>query len=277
MASFTYWAVWKWVAVDWSTWYTFYGKDFNPNVPSFPSGWETIRCSDETSSFNLSWFQPWNEVWCYVWNVNTWWVTWRLYVEFSLKRGGSTVWTYDQTFYTDSNPVWAWYVYFWVDDDEIWTESGSYTIVFNREFRPDWWSTEWESWLTTNFIVTNLSFDDSLHKSWYLWVEWRYLCYTDAVWGSRGYKHKINYDSYTWWSWYPWYIRVPSWTSWYIYYTDEYWTVRRTHFGDERYGWSKYWTRWYIYVSDGGYEDWYWYLCFVDGNWELRRMGNWTP
>ena len=276
MASFTYWAVWKWIAIDWSERFNFYGKDFNPNVPSLPS-WNTLTCSNETSSFNLLWFQPWNEVWCYVWNVTTNWVSWRLYVESSLKRGGSTVWSYDWTYYTDTSIVWAWYMYFWVDDDEIWSSSGSYSIVTNREFRPDWWSTEWWSWITTNFIVTNLSIDSSLHPSWYLWVEWNYLCYTDAVYGSSWYKHKINYDSYTWWSGNPWYIRVPSWTSWYIYYTDSSGTVRRTHFWDERYGGNKYGTPWYIYVSDGDYTEWYGYLCFVDGNWMLRRMWNWTP
>lgn len=278
MASFTYWAVWEWVEVDWSEWFSFYGQDFNPNVPTFPTNWTTVTCSNETSSFDLLWFQPWNEVGCYVWTIETGNVEWRLYVESSLKRWWTTVWSYDRSYNTESNYSQYWgYMYFWVDYDEIWSSSNSYTIVTNREFRPDWWGTEWENWINTNFIVTNLSIDSSLHPSWYLWVEWNYLCYTDAIHGSMWYKHKINYDSYSWWIGDPWYIRVPSGTSWYIYYTDAYGRVRRTHFADERYWWNRYWSPWYAYVSNGDMEDWYWYLCFVDGNGMLRRMWNGLP
>lgn len=277
MSSLSYSKVWKWIAIDGSEFFTFYGKDFNPNVPSFPS-WETATCYQETSSFNLTWFQPWNEVWCYVWNVNCT-ASGNLYVESSFQayKNGSwtTTWDYDWSFSVDSGDLYMWYMYFWVDSDEIWDYATQYRIVTNREL----WS-EWNSNITS-FTVSNLSFDSNTHRSWYLRIEWNYLCYTDATYSwSTGYKHKINYDSYTWWSWDPWYIRVPSWTTWYIYYTDAYGVVRRTHMADERY-WGNYfpsWAReWSIRVSNGDYTEWYGYLCFIDGNWECRRMWNGTP
>ena len=278
----TYSWVWKWIALDWNTWFTFYGKDFNPNVPSIPS-WNTFRASGETSNFDLTGFQPWNEVWCYVWNVNTSNQVWNLYVESFFKRWGVVTWQYDWSFRTESSyDLYAWYMYFWVDSDEIWDSSSSYTIETNRELRFDWWGSDWENWITTNFTVSNLSIDADEHSSWYLWIEWNYLCYTDATYSwNMWYKHKINYDTgYSWWSGEPWYIWIPSWTTWRIYYTDAYWTVRRTHLADTRYGWSlspssaKIGN---IRVSNWDYYDWYWYLCFVDGNWELRRLWNWVP
>lgn len=280
MAYFSYSWVGKWIAINWSTRYTFYGKDFNPNVPSLPS-WNTFTCSDETSNFNLAGFQPWNEVGCYVRNVTTSNQVWDLYVESFFKRGWVTTWQYDRSFRTSSAyEVYTWYMYFWVDDDEIWSGSGSYTIETNRELRFDWWGSDWDNWLTTNFTVSNLSIDSDKHRSWHLWVEWNYLCYTDATWWTQWYKHKINYDTwYSWWSGDAGYVWIPSGTTWRIYYTDAYGVVRRTHLADTRYGWSYYpWaSTGYIYASDGNYLDGYWYLCFVDGNWELRRLWNWVP
>lgn len=276
MATLDYHKIWKWIEINWSTFYTFYGKDFNPNVPTI-QGWTTIWVSQETSNFNLTWFQPWHEVWCLVLVLNHWWTTWTRYIEAEFQSyvwGWQTKWSSVYNYSVTGWQRYMAYIYFWVDDDEIRDESNQYRIVINREYS-DW---TWDNWITTNFTVSNLSIDSYLHGSWYLRIEWNYLCYTDWTHGSSWYKHKINYDTwYSWWSWDPWYIRIPSWTTWRIYYTDEYWVVRRTHMADERYWWAMYWYTWYIYVSDWDAEDWYWYLCFVDGNWELRRMGNWTP
>ena len=52
--------VWKWLSVDWSVIFDVYWKMFDPNLPSVPA-W-TITVHDETTNFDLSWFQQWNEV-----------------------------------------------------------------------------------------------------------------------------------------------------------------------------------------------------------------------
>jgi hypothetical protein len=289
MASFTYWAVWKGIAIDWSERFTFYGKNFNPNVPSLPS-WNTFSCYGQTSNFNLTWFQPWNEVWCYIWNIDVQWHWWdNIYVESYIQRynwgSWSDLWWYTWSGTVDANDaLWAWYMYFWVDSDEIWNYDSQYRILTNREV-----GSQWENWKITNFTVSNLSIDDTLCRPWYLRVEWTNLCYTDATWWDGwhygyGWKHKINYDTnYNGWSWNPWYMWIPSSsTDRRIYYVDAYWTVRRTQVADERYGgW------WYVGTNYAGrmwcpwpYDDmydWYGYLCYVDGWWYKRRMWNWTP
>lgn len=276
-----YCELWKWLKIDWSTFYTFYGKDFNPNVPTLPN-WDTFEADDITNSFNLLWFQPWHEVGCSVVNFTDIDISWA-YLFFYFYQWNQTSypsWVNDfwyQSF--GSYNTYAYYAYFWIDDDEIWNgySTYKYTWVITTD-RYDASSSARLAEYTGSFSVSNLSFDDSLHPSWYLWVEWNYLCYTDAVHGSRWYKHKINYDTgYSWWSGDAWHIWVGSWTAWRIYYTDAYWDVRRTHLADSWYGWRRYGSSWYIYVSDGDYTEWYWYLCFVDGNGELRRIWNWVP
>lgn len=272
---------WESLIVNWSTLFTFYGKDFNPNIPTAPSTWDknTTYASWETS-FNLTWFAVGNEVCCGLFGFennaeDNVYVSWDMY--FQKSYNGSTYYNagWDESRWADvaGNGRYFYYYYVGIDDDEIWLWETYY------RFHIEWSSTDWSSWtINIPFTVSNLSFDDSLHKSWYLRVEWNYLCYTDWIQWSRGYKHKINYDTgYSWWSGEPWYIWVGSWTTWRIYYTDAYWIVRRTHLADTRYGWSRYWSPWYIYVSDGNETEWYWYLCFVDGNWELRRLWNWVP
>lgn len=276
MAELTYHKIGKWIEIDGSTFYTFYGKDFNPNVPNIWWWWTTITASDETTSFNLTWFQPWNEVWCIVLTFD---ITndCTLYIEYEFQQyiwWWQTSWAYSDTYYVWAPQTYS-YLYFGVDYDEIWDNTNQYRIVVNRECSDG----TWENWIINNFTVSNLSIDSGYHNSWYLWIEWNNLCYTDAIFWSMWFKHKINYDTwYNWWSGDPWYIWIPSWTTWRIYYTDAYGTVRRTHLADSRYGWSRYWSPWYIYVSNGwDASDWYWYLCFVDGNGELRRLWNWVP
>lgn len=276
---------WKSLIVDWSTLFTFYGKDFNPNVPT-PSEWtkENTYASWETS-FDLTWFAVGNEVCCCLfWFENNAednvYVSWDMY--FQKSYNGST---YYYAGWSDSRWAtvlrnWRYYYYYyaWIDDDEIWIWETYY------RFHIEWSSTDGSTGtINIPFRVSNLSFDDSLHPSWYLWVEWGYLCYTDGTWFEMWnpwywYKHRIKYDTgYDWWRWDPWYIWVGSWTTWRIYYTDAYWVVRRTHLADQWYGSRRYGTSWYIYVSDGDTQDGYWYLCFVDGNGELRRLWNWVP
>lgn len=273
--------IWKSLIVNDSTFYTFYGKDFNPNVPQRPSSWYAsgVRGTGETS-YNLSWFGVGNEVCCCVFlfhnndENNQVYISWDM--DFQKSYDGvnyySAGWEEQNGYYLNWWYYGSRYYYVWIDNDEIWLWETYY------RFHIEWSSTDWSSdTINLPFIVSNLSFDDSLHGSWYLWVEWNYLCYTDATRWTEWYKHKINYDSYTWWSGDPWYIRIPENTSWYIYYTDSSGRVRRTHFADEWYGWVRYWSPWHIYVSDGDYTEWYGYLCFVDGNSQLRRIWNWVP
>lgn len=285
MTSVAYRGVWKWIALDWSEFFTFYWQDFNPNVPSFPNR-NTATAYAETSTFNLSNFQPWNEVGCFVWQMDLT-QNGRLYVEIDLQYYSwwwQTCWDFSwrTTVDIENYPKYMWYAYFGIDDDEIWTYSNQYRIVMNREFTVWWTHVAWESWLITTFNISSLNIDDTRHRAWYLRVEWLHLCYVDGVWGTRGYKHSINYDSwYSWWSWSRWFIWIPS-STWdkRIYYVDAYWTVRRTHYSSAWYGGSVNVgssNRWFIWVSDGSYEDWYWYLCYVDASWELRRMWNWAP
>lgn len=274
----------KSLIVNWDERYTFFGKDLNPNVPSWPSTWDkdTTSASWETS-YDLSWFQVWNEVCCCLFTFynddedNSVTVNWRL--EFQLRVWWSWYLPPDWWVSTDSIRLGAGsrrcqYYYAWVDSDEIrpW--------VSQYRFHIEWSSTDWSSGtINLPFSISNLSFDTSLHSSWYLWVEWENLCYTDWTrnYGARWYKHIIHHDSYTGWSGDPWYIWIRSGSSWYIYYTDAYGTVRRTHYASQRYGGSKSWSPWYIYVSNGDYTEWYWYLCFVDWDWTLRRLWNGEP
>ena len=278
MASLSYTGIGKWIEIDWSEFYNFYGRDFNPNVPTLPTNWTTASAYDETSTFYLSWFSVWNEVWCYVFNIDTWGVagSWYVESEFQVYRWWwATTWDYSWNFST-SSPKWMWYMYFWIDDDEIWDDATNYRILTNREY--EW---EWENWIITTFSVSGLSFDSTLHNSWYLWIQWNHLCYTDWTRWNRGYKHIINYDSwYDGWTWEPWYIWLPSSANGKIYYTDAYGNVRRTHSSYSRYGWSSYPSSavpWKMRIPTGWMEDWYWYLCFVDGDGELRRLWNGEP
>lgn len=277
----------KSLVYNWSTAYTIFGRDFNPrpsDIPNPPSNWNenTVRASWETS-FNLSWFQYWNEVcfWTYVlefedfsWDVDitedmsfqkyTWW--WQ------------NAWWTGSNYYNTSDGTLRWtYWYVWIDDDEIWTDATQYRFLIQVYG----WGVSTE--FTIPFTISGLSFDYTRHPAWYLWVEWQNLCYTDASYSStRWYKHKINYDgAYSWGSGSPWYIWLPtSSTDDHIYYTDANWYVRRTQNSQPRfdegdaYAWSG--NAWYLWVSDGYWsEDWYAHLCYVNNQWYKRRIINW--
>jgi len=280
--SVSYNKIGKWVAVDWRVIQNFYGVDFNPTVPSRPSEWDSVSAVDETTSFNLSWFQVWNEVFCSVFKLestdnyenylywgfemyynNTWLETTYVWFDLAIARDGYR---------------W-WYSYFWVDSDEIWPSSSRYRVhYYTSDWVIDFYSPE--------ITVSNLSFNTRFRDCGYLRVEWKNLCYTDgaqSTWGDGGYKHRIAYDSSFSESsaWDPWYIRLESDDILRIYYIDEYWTKRRTYSSDSWYGWNvNVWSSkaWYIRASDAAYaDDWYRYLCFIAPNWSKRRIMNWPP
>lgn len=282
----------KSLIVNGDTFFTFYWQDFNPNTPPSPSTWNknTTYASWETS-YNLSWFQVGNEVCCGLFGFennasSSVYVSWDMY--FQKSYNGSTYYNagWDESRWADvaGSGRYFYYNYVGVDDDEIWIGANYY------RFHIEWSSTDWSSWtINIPFTVSNLSFESGLHKSGYFRVEWNYLCYIDGTWWEMwnnwyGYKHKINYDTgYSWWSGDPWYVWIPSSNDNHIYYTSANGTVRRTHISSSWYGyyWSNYapsWAKpWMIWVSDGDAEDWYGYLCYVNSQWQLRRMWNWEP
>lgn len=274
----------KSLIIDWSTFFTFYGQDFNPNIPSFPSGWNSVTTSWETS-YNLSWFQVGNEVccWAFVFSNNSSTDSISLSRTMDFQKSGNG-WTYYSAWWTESGSgstapgtLFARYYYAGIDDDEIWLGETYYRFHIERTSSDGSSGT-----INIPFTISNLDFDDNLHTAGYLWIEWNYLCYIDWTRNGSGYKHKINYDIwYNWWSGTPWYLWIPSSSGDnHIYYTSAWGTVRRTHISSSWY-WGNYapaWAKtWMIWVSDGDYTEWYWYLCYVNWAWQLRRMWNWTP
>ena len=274
---FTYCKVWKWIDIDWSELFNFYGKDFNPNVPSVP-GWDTAWVTDQTSTFNLSWFQPWHEVWCCVAifknNDADNSRTQHLYADFYQGTSGTPSWTYDAGNITVP-AWWEWmmYAYFWVDDDEIRSWYSSYKVRWQMN----------DGAISTTFSVSGLSIDATLHTAWQMWVDGTHLCYVDGTHWTRWYKHSIAYDS-----WYSeavgsshaGYIRLSDVNALSIYYVDEFGTKRRTYNSDVRYWGSQSVSSskaGYMRVSDWNTQNWYWHLCFINKNGNKRRILNWPP
>lgn len=272
----TYNRIWKWITDDNGS-YNIYGVDFNPDIwDDWMLEW-SLSVKNSTTSFDLSNFQHWTEVWCSVVRIEfdsaysgrLWgdferydW-SWRYSWYFSWNRSGIT--------WTDI------YMYFWVDDDEV--------RPWYTKYRIHYYSTDWViDFYSPEFTISGLSFDSSLHDSWYMRVEWSHLCYTDATHWSRGYKHIIAYDSSystSVWSDNKWYIRLDSSDNLRIYYVDRNWYRRRTYSSDTWYGWNRnVWSsnKWYMWVSNwSSQEDWYGYLCFIAPNWSKRRILNWPP
>ena len=286
--------IWKWLTVDWSTLINYYWQDFNPTNPSLPSTYSDVWTYWTTTNFDLSWFQPWHEVWCYVWEIRfTDSYSWDIYWEFLRSSNGwvnwESLWQYGWSISWSSNSWRFWWMYFWVDFDEIWDWYSHYKVYLHwvgsglsniSEYSP-------------TFTVSNLSIDSTDHYSWYMWVEWSHLCYVDAShyirwnYGREWFKHKIAYDgnfSEFVWTDYSWKIWLENNVARRIYYVDRYWYKRRTYEARNRYGYTSWqWYRpsnaveWSIYVSDWWYEDWYAHLCFVNSNWYLMRILNWPP
>lgn len=270
--------IWKWIAVDWATMQTFYWEDFNPTPFARPSSWTTVSVTNATTSFDLSNFQPWHEVGCWVFIINpTEDVSGTLYWDFQRYRSGrSTAWYWERYINLGSWDKGAYYIYFWVDEDEVWTWYTKYRIhYYTMDGQIDFYSPE--------FTVSNLSIDDDTYSSWYMRVEWDHLCYIDGIYNTQWYKHTIAYDS--WYSSYVWsdkagYIWLDDSDNSRIYYVDAAWTKRRTYNSSTRYWgnvnvWSS--NKWFMRVSNWDMEDWYWHLCFVTPSWYKRRILNWPP
>lgn len=271
--------IWKWFNIDWSLFFNFYGQDFNPTVPQI-QGWEAATIYQWTTSFDVSDFQPWHEVGCWMWVISPNWWTGRVRMDFY--QNNSPSWFYTSTYIDDASAVqWMWYIYFWIDKDEVRPWYSSYKVhYYSVDWQVDFWS--------PTFTVSSLSIDSTLHPAWYLWVEWSHLCYTDntgdEIWQNwYGYKHKIAYDngySYNVWGSNKWYIWLDTDNSLRIYYVDAVWVRRRTYASKERYGWDvRVWSsnKWYMWVWVDRAEDWYWHLCFIAPNWSKRRILNWPP
>ena len=266
----------KWIAADWSTLQVYYGADFNPSPFTRPSR-TSVTATNVATSFDLDWFQPWHEVWCWVFVLSanasysgTLWGDFERY-----NWSWSFAWDFSWDLEIDSWTRWAAYMYFWVDEDEIRSWYSKYRIhYYTVDNTVNFYSPE--------FTISNLSIDSWEYRSWYLWVEWRHLCYTDATLGSRWYKHKIAYDNNysTLLGGSEWYIWLDENDNLRIYYVDEYWTKRRTYSSDYRYdGNVNVWSgkKWFMRVSDWDMEDGYGHLCFVAPNWSKRRILNWPP
>lgn len=285
--------VWKWLQFDWTDTWVLYGDDFNPTSQSVSSA---AHCTvyQATTSFNLSWFQPWHEVWACAIEVRRDWpwsaIAHQYYwMDFERYDGSwSVAWHYmdylpwDEI--TSDQYSWGWMrCYFGVDKDEV--------RPWYSKYRVHWYATDWTwDYYSPEFTVSNLSIDSTLHPSWYLWIDGNNICYTDNTWDEiwqnwKGYKHRIAYDS--WYSTYvgteySWFIRIDSSDTirYQIRYVDWNWYLRRTYSSDPRYWWnvnvgsSNAGYMW-VWVSDA--EDWYGYLCFVAANGSKRRILNWPP
>jgi len=126
--------VWKWIYWSWSYpvyWKMFQPYDWNDIIPSSWI-WDDVYTMDETTSFDVSWFQQWNEV--YAWiilisNQSTSSVSAQFYLYFDQKKNWSwyNPWTsnYDLWYATirwkDWDNTWwqCWGYWWWVDTDEI--------------------------------------------------------------------------------------------------------------------------------------------------------------
>lgn len=283
MVSVAYNNIWKWIAVNWSTREVYYGADFNP-TPFSVSTWNSANVVDATTNFDLSDFQPWHEVWCWVIRVDS-------SSDYSNKLYGDferydTTWHTSRSFYWDFSIAWAgywyWYIYFWVDYDEIWAWYSKYRIhYYTMDNTINFYSPE--------FTWDNLSIDSTQHRAWDIRVEWSHICYIDWTWSwtpsnKKWFKHKIAFDSSysvnVWWE-NAWHIWLDDSNVLQIYYVDQAWTKRRTYPSRERYWgnvnvWSS--NKWYMRVSSSwDAEEWYAHLCFIAPNWSKRRILNWPP
>ncbi len=282
----SYKGVWKWIEFDWDELINYYWNDFNPTNPVTPSNRTTFEVSNQTSSFDLDWFQPWHEVWCGVFNLTNDWsssVNFTLYWDFQRNSGWSwtTSWNFNWNGTIASNQIWGWWMYFWVDDDEIWSWYTSYRI------RRRW--TAWSEiiWPEYNyFTVSNLNIDDTLYEAGSLWIDWAHLYYTDWTHWDYWYLHRIAYDS----SVYDYVGRDCAWSIWlkdtwwndrkHIYYVTENWYKTRTYWFQEWYWWNvNVWSqyRWSIRVPTWDADKWYGHLCYVTATGQKLRVLNWPP
>ena len=282
----TFW-IWEWIAYDWSTLFTIYGKMFDPNVPDAPSSYSTVSLVNPSTSYNLLWFQPWLEV-CVccleVWNQTSSTISGSVSCTLKQYKGWSYVtWTTMDFWYYSIEQGWwfNWYMRIGIDPDEI--------RPWITQYRFEW--NVCGETFNKSFSVSNLSFDSTPHDAWYMRVQGNNLCYVPPSYYSGSsttwYKHIIDYD--TWYSWAnagtdaKWSIWIPSSSSdHHIYYVTQNWYVYRTKESYARSWWSSYvWSSksWFIRMTPSTSwtpeQAWYNYLCCVDGWWYKRRMGVW--
>ena len=286
--------VWEWLHTgDWS--FYVYWKMFQPYdwADLFRSSWswDEVYALNETSDFNLSWFQQWNEVFGWMILVSNqssssitceftvyldqyvWWSWWT--------PDTSTLYRYETIKWKTDTDTWANALAFWmwVDPDEIRPWISQYRLRLYAE----------STLLATKILnVSNLDFDTTVCNAWYLWVEWSNLCYVPPCyysWSSdTWYKHKIQYDTgYAWATWQtPWMIWIPDDSSdHHIYYTTRNWTVLRTKESYARVPTASTSSsrRWHIWLtpstSYSTEETGYNYICYIDYSWVKRRLWTW--
>lgn len=280
--------VWKWLQNnDGMTW-VLYWDDFNPSVPSWFLNASECFAYNQTTNFDLAWFQPWHEVLWFVYEVTeAYWyapqITHTIHMDFLRSSDWSSweTWWYENITDTrDELSSWdfQWKRRYWyagVDYDEIWEWYTHYKFhVYTNDWAYDLYS--------PTFTVSNLNIDSTRHPAWFMWVEWSHLCYTDATHYSTWYKHKIaydwNYNSFVWTD-YSWMIWLDTTTTRKIYYVDEYWYKRRTYAARDWYTPSSPWTNksWAIWTSTWWYSSWWIHLCFVSSAGDKLRILNWPP
>jgi hypothetical protein len=288
-----HWDMGKWFYLMQS--YPVFWKMFQPYEISRPIwwGWDDFYAIDQTTHFDLSSFQQWNEVfastllisnqsssdvtfymevyfdqyvnwhWQNPWTSN--WDMWYITIEW---KSGDTTWA-------NGSYYWA-----WVDEDEMrpWISQYRLRLVI-----------DWTELSTINFSQSNLSFDTTPCPNWFMRVEWANICYVPPSYYSwsanTGYKKRIQYDtSYSWATWQtPWMIRVPNdSTDHHIYYTTRNWVVMRTKETYPRpYNPSSTWysSRWHIWMTPSTQwspeETGYNYICYIDSSWYKRRLWPW--
>lgn len=287
-----HWDMGKWFHLDQS--YPVFWKMFQPYEISRPSSWawEDLYAEDQTTSFDLTNFQQWNEVFACTLLISNQWdtsVTFHMEIRFDQYRNW---WQQSSTAYRD-----YWYITIqWKTETDTWA-NGSYqwAWVDPDEMRP--WITQYRlrlliDWVekdTIYFSQSNLSFDTTPCNNWYMWVEWANLCYVPPSYYSwsanTGYKHRIQYDTwYSWATWQtPWMIWIPNdSTDHHIYYTTSNWVVRRTKETYPRpYNPSSTWysKRWHIWMTPSTQsspeETGYNYICYLDAWGYKRRLWPW--
>ena len=281
--------VWKWMRFN-SHSYNLYWVMFDPWYILPTEEWDksTFYIINQTSNFDMTWFQQWNEVCVSLACIeNTWSSTesfyWHYYFE-QLVGWTRTVWV-DYYFYDtlEAGEYFKQYVWVWVDPDEFrpWITTYRYRVSL-------WWYST-----TAQITASNRNYDTTVCDAPYIRVEWANLCYVPPCyysWSSTtGYKHKVQYDTwYSWATWQtPWMIWIPSSSSdHHIYYVTSNWVVMRTK---ESYKWE--WTTWSWGTSAGSNKSWFiwntpstssipettWYnyLCYVDWWGYKRRLWVW--
>jgi len=303
--------LWEWIHRNGSFpvyWKMFQPYDWSNIIPSSWS-WDDLYVLNETSSYDCTNFQQWNEVFAWIILISNqssssvtcnitmyfdqyawwWWQTpetstYHWYNEYfrwqTTTTSSHTVW--DETITTTNTTTYAnWYAFWgWIDKDEIRPWITQYRLRLYADSRYLWEKT---------FSVSNISFNTTPRNAGYMWVEWAFLCYVPYCyysWSSTtGYKHVIQYDTgYSWATGQtPWMIWIPDdSTDHHVYYTTSNWVVRRTKETYPRVPTSNVWSsrKWHIWMTPSTSSSpeavpWYNYICYVDWWGYKRRLWPW--